>query len=418
MTRLAFDRASARTISKSGHMHVSVSNISKACVNPYRGNEIPNFEKLGLNPDRVYQLLRDPAELAMAVDTFNNIPVLDIHVPALSTQFPKDHVIGSTGTDAAFDEPYLRNSLVFWTAEAIAAIDTDTIRELSCSYFYEADMTSGEFQGVKYDGIMRNIKGNHVALVEVGRAGPDVLVGDSQLMEKPRMKLNANARAVKAAITGYLAPLLAADSQMADLTSIVKGVKSVKTAKVRDAIVTKVTAAHAGMLAADADLSGLGVILATLANDEDDEPKAKVADDEDEDDEAKPKVADDNDDKDDKPSQAAMDAAIKLAADQARTEARKDAAALRQAEIEVRPLVGDLAMALDSAAAVYKFALEQSGVELTDVDPSAFRPLVQMAVKNKSAAPAPKMASDSQFNHGSSSAFDAAFPTASKVRVI
>ena len=78
-----------------------------------------------------------------------------------------------------FDAPYLKNSLVVWDGEAIKLIEDDKQKELSCGYRYRADMTPGTYEGVRYDGVMRDIRGNHVALVEEGRAGPDVLVADS-----------------------------------------------------------------------------------------------------------------------------------------------------------------------------------------------------------------------------------------------
>jgi hypothetical protein len=36
-------------------------------------------------------------------------------------------------------------------------------------------------EGEKYDGRMTQIVANHIALVEAGRAGPDVMVADSVL---------------------------------------------------------------------------------------------------------------------------------------------------------------------------------------------------------------------------------------------
>ena len=47
--KLAFDRASVRTIDVDGRLHVAMSNISKATVNPYYGREIPNAAALGLD---------------------------------------------------------------------------------------------------------------------------------------------------------------------------------------------------------------------------------------------------------------------------------------------------------------------------------------------------------------------------------
>ena len=43
---------------------------------------------------------------------------------------------------------------------------------------------SGEFDGTPYEIVMKNIRGNHVALVREGRAGPDVVVADA----KPKKK--------------------------------------------------------------------------------------------------------------------------------------------------------------------------------------------------------------------------------------
>jgi hypothetical protein len=70
---------------------------------------------------------------------------------------------------------------VVWDADAIDGIESGEQRELSAAYRYEPDMTPGTYQGVRYDGVMRDIEGNHVALVESGRAGSDVIVGDQAL---------------------------------------------------------------------------------------------------------------------------------------------------------------------------------------------------------------------------------------------
>src|SRR3954471_17632980 len=98
VVEFAFDRSS-RSYDAEGRMHVRLSNISKATVNPYRGNEIPGYQGLGLDSDKVYYLLRDPEELAKAAATFNNIQILSRHVPVTVTAPNKDLVCGTTGTD-------------------------------------------------------------------------------------------------------------------------------------------------------------------------------------------------------------------------------------------------------------------------------------------------------------------------------
>jgi ADP-ribose pyrophosphatase YjhB (NUDIX family) len=178
---LAFDRATVRSFTVDGRLQVELNPISKANVCPYYGEEIPDHEKLGLDPKRVYMLLRDPEELAKAAETFNGVPLLLIHKPSTADEHPRELTIGTTGTDAAWEDPYLKNTLVVWDAEGIEAIESDEQKELSSGYRYRADMTPGVFNGENYDGVMRDIVGNHVALVEEGRAGPDVVVGDSAL---------------------------------------------------------------------------------------------------------------------------------------------------------------------------------------------------------------------------------------------
>jgi hypothetical protein len=175
---LAYDK-SVRAVDHDGHLRISVANISKATVNPYFGKEIPGWKELSLDPQKTYMLLRDPAELEKAAPTFNGKPLLLKHVPLNADDHPHEKVVGSVGNDVRWEAPYLRASLTVWDNSSIAGIETGDQRELSSAYYYDADMTPGDYAGMSYDGVMRNIRGNHVALVETGRAGSDVAVGDS-----------------------------------------------------------------------------------------------------------------------------------------------------------------------------------------------------------------------------------------------
>jgi uncharacterized protein len=171
---LALDRAGARSYDADGRLHVSIANISKANICDYQAEEIPDWQELGLQRGRIYKLLRPAEELAKAARTFNNLPLLSRHVPVDVADHQPDLVCGSTGTDASFVAPYLQNSLVVWTAEAIEGVVSGTKRELSSAYRYRAVMEAGNFEGARFDGRMVDLVGNHVALVELGRVGPDV----------------------------------------------------------------------------------------------------------------------------------------------------------------------------------------------------------------------------------------------------
>jgi len=210
---LALDQASVREFDSVGRLKVALTPISKANVCPYRGEEIPlpteeeaqHLIELGLNPyppddfdlKKVYYLLRDPEELSKAAETFNLVPLLDVHIPTSAEDHPDEVVVGATGTDCIFEDPYLLNSLAIWPAAAIDDVESEFKRELSSSYAYKLDWTPGTFRGVRYDGRMVEIIGNHVALVEQGRAGADVLVADS-LTDGLRWRLLAAALRLQA----------------------------------------------------------------------------------------------------------------------------------------------------------------------------------------------------------------------------
>lgn len=185
MRRLVYDRSpvdSVRTVDDNGYLHVGISNITKEQVAPYLGSEIPGFEKLGLKPDEIYSVYRPASELSKpaTVESLNGIPVLLKHAED-SAEAPASNRVGSTGTDAKWEPPYLTNSLHIQDADAIRRINDGTMREISMGYFYTPVLKHGEFEGEPYDIVMTDISCNHVALVEEGRAGHDVSVKDSTL---------------------------------------------------------------------------------------------------------------------------------------------------------------------------------------------------------------------------------------------
>lgn len=178
---LAFDRsASARRMDENGYMHVASSHITKATVNPYYGAEIPGWEAAGLDPQKVYYGLRDPQELQKSLPTWAGLPLhIEHHVDSADDP-QKLTRVGSVGTDVRWEAPYVDAPLTVWDRQAITAIEDGSFRELSCAYRYTPDFTPGVYEGTPYDFVMRDIRGNHVALVEEGRAGPDVVVADRQ----------------------------------------------------------------------------------------------------------------------------------------------------------------------------------------------------------------------------------------------
>ncbi len=415
MTTIALDR-SMRSFDKAGHLHVELSNISKANVCAYRGSEIPDAANLGLDPDRIYNLLRDPDELAKGAETFTGKPLLLVHRPQMAGDHDREITIGAVG-DAVFEAPYLKAPLSIWDGEAIALIESGAQQELSCGYFYRADMRPGTFEGERYDGRMVDIVGNHVALVETGRAGPDVVVGDSINMETIEMMKSRKAMLASGALIGYLAPKMAADAAMPDFAALLDGVTAKTWPARRDAVAMAMDAAAPGKVAKDelaSVFARLAPVMAADEDDEDEEDKPKGEDEEDDDD--KPKGEDDKDmgprGMDAAAVERAVDAAVAKATAATRTETIAAMNAIREAERAVRPYVGEIAVAMDSAEAVYRFALDKVGVNHKGLHPTALRPVLEAqpvpgAVKTKIAV---------AMDAAAQKTFAEQFPNASRIR--
>ena len=397
--KLAFDR-SARRIDADGRLHVDRSHISKATVNPYYGKEIPGYEALGLQPDKVYRLLRDPVELERAAPTFARLPVLSEHVPVTVEAPRPDLVVGAIGSEVVFAAPYLDADLCVWDATAIAGIETDKVRELSCAYRYVPVMEPGEFEGQPYDGRMTEIQGNHLALVEVGRAGSDVVVADRNPFnfKETAMKMSKLGKALFAALCAA-SPVLAADSALPALV----GNANRKNFDRKDV--------KAKLLALDADLDPQqldNVIDALLDVEQDPKPveTPAAAADESPADKLRALLAGKVDD-------ATIEQACALCATPAADEKPESEGGMKKEEVtaamdglrkelreaneaarEVRHIVGDVAM--DSAAEIYGFALDHMKVDRAGVEGApALRALFKVAVANKASTAPVHVAQDS-----------------------
>lgn len=464
--KMGADFKSVRRGDSDGRLHIAISNISKATVNPYYGREIPDYEALGLEPDRIYQMFRPPEELEKAAPSANNIQLLDLHIPVSADDPKKEIVAGTTGERAQFDGEYLTNSLAVWVGESIDRIEDESCKELSCCYRYVAIMEPGTYKGLRYDGKMTNIEFNHVALVPEGRAGPDVVVGDAMpgtLKMKPLT--SRKALMVRGMIAAVVRPKLAVDAKL-DFNPALAGVTAANYKAKKPAIIAAVAKITAGKLAGDAGLEDMHKLLDSLDDESDgaEDDEIDAMDEESEEDRDKRETAEDEDDmtkgedacaardkardkaaKDRKRARdakrakdaeemteaekkkaeekakdkGAMDAAIRAASDAAVARAVKETTtrlnSIQDAKRIVFPRVGELTEAFDSAAEVFKFALDSAGVELDGVPPEAYG-AVYKALPAADASTAPTVAMDAKARTGRSD-FLKDFPGAAAIRI-
>lgn len=183
-SRIAFDAASKRVYDKvNGYLRVADNPFTREQVAQYRGREIPNGEANGLKPNEIYNVYRPASELSKpeTIASLKEIPLLLEHATYDPQNPPKERVIGAAGSNPVWEAPYLKNSLTFHNAKAIHLLESGAMKELSLGYYYDPVFKKGTTKdGQSYDVIMTNIRANHIALVEEGRAGPDVAVHDSK----------------------------------------------------------------------------------------------------------------------------------------------------------------------------------------------------------------------------------------------
>lgn len=411
---VAFDKSSVRTFDADGRLHVAKTNISKAAVNPYYGKEIPGADALGLEPNKVYRLYRDPTELAKGAATFKNLPLLRRHIQVSADDPKKEDVVGSIGSDVSFDAPYLSSSICVWDSEAIAGIEAGQVEELSSAYRYVPVMEPGVSpDGEPYDGRMTEIQGNHLALVEVGRAGSDVVVADSNPFPKetPAMKKTALGHALTVALSAA-SPKLAQDSALPKLL----GGAVKKTFDKKD-VLAKLIAMDSELEPEKAD----EIIDAVLGVEDNPEPQEiRQTPVEDENDNGAPsrhaeiidflrskglpapdlEAVGDMLARADAPFKEAQDEDLMKKEDvdakvtAAMDEMKAGFKALEKAKSDVRQTVGDV-IGMDSAEQVYRFALDQLKVDHKDMPAAGLGRLYAVASERKAESRKAVIAADS-----------------------
>jgi hypothetical protein len=413
MNPLTFD-ATLRTYDKDGRLHIARSHISKACVNPYYGREIPRSQALGLDPNQIYMMLRHPDELAKAAPTFARLPILAKHTPisnfdSLDEKEKKKYIVGTIGSDVEFLEPFLDADVSIWDADAIAGIETEQQCEFSCGYSYEPIMTTGNYNGENYDGIMTQIHGNHLALVTDGRAGSEVRAADSKLLEKKPMKRSKLGNALIVALTTAFPKVqIATDSELEK--ALAPATRKTFGTSERESASKLILAMDSGI-----DQKQVFAVMDALSDMDNDTPepakdKRKGKDSKGCDECSMPEGKHADDCKMGKDAAAEEEKNEKKAAEDKKAkdaEAEKNEKAMDakletlraefrdadQAKRDVRPIVGDV-VAMDSAEQIYTLALDQMKVDHTGVQgTAALRALFNLA-KDRTVGTIPVVAMD------------------------
>lgn len=182
MAMLFTDRAildGPARITREGHL-LATARVARA-------NNIQDYlpTELGLPPKadgKPYRIFR-PADEVFARDAVQSAAHRPITVdhPAedVSAANWKRLAVGDTGGEVLRDGEFLRLPIMVMDADGVAAATT-THQEFSLGYKAELDMTPGSFGDQAYDGSMKDIRINHLALCRAARGGAELRIVDER----------------------------------------------------------------------------------------------------------------------------------------------------------------------------------------------------------------------------------------------
>jgi hypothetical protein len=161
-----------------GYM-VATPRVARSGIQLYYGSE------LGMTGDaanKVFKINR-PEEEVFSTDslaTYGFKPVTDDH-PAkeVTAETWKDYARGQVGGEVLRDQEFIRVPMAVMDSRTIKKVEGGKV-EISVGYDCDIEMTAGTLtDGTAYDGSQKNIRVNHVAIVDAARGGAKLRFGDA-----------------------------------------------------------------------------------------------------------------------------------------------------------------------------------------------------------------------------------------------
>lgn len=157
--------------------------------------------------------LRHPDEVfdEKSMRTLENKVVTNNHPKSMvDSKNAKYFTVGMTGNEVKADGEFLKTKTIITDQDTIDDVTKKGKVQLSCGYKCEHDVTPGVFNGDEYDLIQRNIRYNHLAIVDVGRAGPEaklrldsedaIMVNESKIDSVKPGKRNSDKKNMEATV--------------------------------------------------------------------------------------------------------------------------------------------------------------------------------------------------------------------------
>jgi uncharacterized protein len=186
-----------RVITPQGYL-VAPARIGRTGLQEYTAKEL-GLDKDGVPSNKVIRLYRPADEVfsPATIASFEGTPVTIGHPPSGVDAENWQKLARGEARDIRADGNFLAGQVTVRAKAAVADV-VNGKSQLSCGYEFDLDMTPGRTaDGQDYDGVQRNITGNHIAIVDYGRAGPGCRIADSQARKETTMKIKIKDAAGK-----------------------------------------------------------------------------------------------------------------------------------------------------------------------------------------------------------------------------
>ncbi len=189
---LVFDKVdinqSKREHTPEGYLRVP-ANLARVGVYDYRAGDIGMTDRDPMDQVKVYR----PADQVFdetSMNSFSLKPVTNGHPPEMvNIKNIKQYQVGNAASAISRNGDFMVTELLVTDSAMISAIE-DGKCEVSNGYTADFDFVIGATEnGERYDAIQKNIRGNHIAIVDNARGGRGCRLSDEQKKEQNMKKI-------------------------------------------------------------------------------------------------------------------------------------------------------------------------------------------------------------------------------------
>lgn len=171
--------AAGAVLTANGYLSIP-ARVARGGVQEYYAYEFGDlFEGREWNSKIVVWRPADEVFAADSLASFARLPVTNNHpFEDVTAANWREHAVGMTEGEASRAENYVATRLLITEAGAVNDVQRGR-RELSTGYSFVPDLAPGVTPaGESYDLIAREIRANHIAIVDAARCGPECRAGD------------------------------------------------------------------------------------------------------------------------------------------------------------------------------------------------------------------------------------------------